>query len=205
VFLGILVPKRMRIMILVQRDSNMKPVVPGENCYVDVSAEAFLADAIAYAVSVYKSAANIKLLPAEERFVRVLDSPSDSDTLDMCSGECGWGKDIGAAGATFRRFMRTGGAAIIGRLVLGLGAPVVVFAVRKFTDGNDGAGLGPLQDYVTVDFCKDESTMAHEIGHACALWHTEGSLMQRFKDGRPATLEKWQVALMRQSPHVTFF
>lgn len=217
VSVGIYLPKRLRIKILVQRFSDMRPVVPAENCEyanmnVNISTEANLTDAINYAATVFKSEANVTLIPEDGAFVRILDEPSTRDTLYVCSDACGWAEDIWGSGGKFRLMMMTASVVANGRRVLGFGSAVVVFAVRKFTDDpkTKGAGLGPLQDYTAVDFCSGDSTMAHEIGHACNLFHEAGTLMQRdddtlHKNPRPSNLRKYQVMLLRASRHVTFF
>jgi hypothetical protein len=89
--------------------------------------------------------------------------------------------------------------------VLGYGAPVIGFAVRKFEPSTSaGCSVGPLADYVTVDFARaDASTLAHEIGHACNLSHTEAGLMKGSAP-RDAHLSDWQKIKFRASRHVTY-
>jgi len=226
---GIYVPKQMRVSIIVQLDELGQPFLPPPGS--ELSVEGFLADAIAYMVSVYKTEAHVNVIPADETFIHILGGGS-SPTLDVRCKGWGWVEDFGAPGQSFRRFMeKIGSASSNGRRLIGYGAPVIAFAVRSFTDGNEGCSLGPLQDYVTVDFSKPASyskpasVLAHELGHACGLLHDEDSpvtllqmpisgfnteaakptLMKKYSDGRPATLTDWQVAWVRISRHVSFF
>jgi hypothetical protein len=112
---------------------------------------------------------------------------------------------------------KMGSASSNGRRFIGYGAPVIAFAVRSFKDGNEGCSLGPLQDYVTVDFSKPASVLAHELGHACGLLHDEDwplstyqsggmiTLMKKYSNDRPASLTRAQKAWVRASRHVSFF
>jgi predicted Zn-dependent protease len=83
------------------------------------------------------------------------------------------------------------------------------FAVRRFKTQNDGCSLGPLTDYVTVAFKESITrTLAHELGHACNLWHYDDpdNLMTPGRSGGVGySLSRVQKALVRMSRHVTYF
>ncbi|WP_320826147.1 hypothetical protein, partial [Reinekea sp.] len=68
---------------------------------------------------------------------------------------------------------------------------------------NKGCSLGPFTDYVTVEG-KDPICLAHEVSHACGLWHTGGrdNLANHICGG--TTLKGWQVEIVRSSRHVTY-
>lgn len=88
--------------------------------------------------------------------------------------------------------------------------PLTVFIVEDI-EGKSGCSLGPLADYVTVDlsglvdrgrFGHPPWALAHEIGHACNLWHYGDNLMRPHPEGRKDYLKRWQRALFRASGHV---
>ena len=67
--------------------------------------------------------------------------------------------------------------------------------------GSDGG----FADYVTVDFAKGaNSTLAHELAHACNLTHTDEGLMGP-PAGRTPHLSPWQITKLRMSRHVVYF
>jgi predicted Zn-dependent protease len=79
-----------------------------------------------------------------------------------------------------------------------------------------GCSLGPLTDYITVMFRRedasvvDHSTLAHELGHACSLSHVDGGNNLMNPHPEPAnraqrrSLTRAQIALLRASRHVTY-
>jgi hypothetical protein len=91
------------------------------------------------------------------------------------------------------------------------GAPeaiaVSVFIVAGVA-GKQGCSFGPLTDYVTVDpdGVANPTLMAHEIGHACNLWHwgPKSQLMYKHHDRGDAV--RWlQKNFFRSSRHVTYW
>ncbi len=89
------------------------------------------------------------------------------------------------------------------RRLLGRGRPVYLFVVQQ-VKGVEGCSLGPLADYVVVGASSSGTTMAHDIAHACGLWHvkSDANLMRHIlsKNG----LTRLQVAMLTTSEHVTF-
>lgn len=90
------------------------------------------------------------------------------------------------------------------RRLLFLGRPVYLFVIQQ-VKGMSGCSLGPLADYVVVGADCGGMTMAHEIAHACGLWHVghEANLMKHIHsaDG----LSRLQAVLLSTSEHVTPF
>jgi hypothetical protein len=68
--------------------------------------------------------------------------------------------------------------------------------------------LGALTDYVTLDpvGAKNVSTLAHEIAHACGLWHQQAksNLMWR-TFSRGDEIKWWQKNIFRSSRHITYW
>ena len=84
---------------------------------------------------------------------------------------------------------------------------VTAFVVIDIT-GAIGCSLGPLSDYITLSHAgaKNNSTLAHEIAHACGLWHVKerSNLVYRYTS-RGNTVNWWQKNLFRGSRHVTYW
>ena len=91
--------------------------------------------------------------------------------------------------------------------LVGYGAPLTVFVVRSMSTHN-GCSLGPAADYVTVEAKTLRGTrrlLAHEVAHACGLWHTKNPANLMFPRGPGEELTHMQAAVLRTSRHVTHF
>ncbi len=85
--------------------------------------------------------------------------------------------------------------------------PVTVFVVVKIK-GASGCSLGPMSDYVTLDRfgAKQTSVLAHELAHACGLWHVnEKANILYPNDKRGDEVKWWQKNIFRSSRHVTYW
>lgn len=114
-------------------------------------------------------------------------------------------EDLAPKGSLIARAMQRSDRYGLWRRLVGLGAPVSTLLVDSVQGGGLlGCSLGPLVDYVTVE-ATDPRCLAHELGHACNLWHVEkkGNLMNPHCGG--SQLHRWQVALLRMSRHVSYF
>jgi hypothetical protein len=237
--LGILPEKRMKLLVVIQRQENGGSVATVEEALLLLQA----------AIDTYKDQANVRILPAgyfkyasafqdtptaSNPYVMTEANMSASDTLDVCCGGCAFGDNFKTVGPSFQQKMTLdcfGGNA---SALIGYGAPVCAFAVRKFTDEDDpgwGCSLGPIVDYVTVDVHDaavaganagdphafgSALSLAHEVGHACNLTHqdaaflpwggdvSDGNLMHHKPTHRGPSLTRWQVATLRTSRHVTY-
>ena len=222
--LGIRLEKRLRLCVLIQRDDKgiLVPRDINNNPYKDsagnpVSPEAYVLKAVDFAAKVFKDQANVKIIPAGDSFVGIFASTSNTDTLDVCCDKCAGYKDLWTVGSAFELLMMSGNFDGNWHRMLGFGAPICAFAVRGFSDGKTGCSLGPLADYVTVDFRDRTSdplmtTLAHEIGHACNLEHLytdQTNLMSPTSKGdtqlgQRKKLRSWQIRDIRASRHVTY-
>ena len=198
--------------------------------------------AIAFAAAVFKDQANVKIISAndtDDDYIRIAKESSDDDTLVVGCKADGWKEDIGPTGDKFRTLMSEycGGE---WRRIIGYAAPICAFAVKRFADCDPtnpsvgctaGCGVGPTTDYVTVNFYNKDnnnidpttgkpkvldstySTLGHEMGHACNLWHEEDSsnlmhgsyTLLTTNPNQRRELTRWQKASIRASRHVTFF
>ena len=141
--------------------------------------------------------------------------PSTGQTLDVNCGPAAFRDDFWPVGTAFELKMNN---LFWGNLrrITGIGAPIYVFAVRRYIGGlSAGCSLALWTNYVTVQFNGGQPVTgtAHEVGHACNLWvHTTAppALPSNLMRGDvpavpPATLEDGQVILLRASSHCTFF
>jgi len=212
--LGIMPEKRLKLCVIIQLDESGNPV----------ASDAQVMTYLQMAIDVFKSEPNVRVLPlgpfvyssafqdtpkASDDYYTTMTSPSSAKTLDVNCGGQGLADDLGPAGSRFNYEM--GRYCFWGnfRRLIGYGSPIAAFTVRRFTGGDIGCSMGPLADYVLVDFsARSPRTLPHEMGHACNLWHESdaSNLMTKTSDGGTGTnLSRWQKALLRSSRHVTYF
>ena len=134
--------------------------------------------------------------------ITTVDDPSPASALNVHCDDGAWQEDFGPAGAYFRRHA----ASTDSGTWLGYGAPVTVYIVRDISN-KGGCSLGFLADYVTLEATMlplaRHRLLAHEVGHACGLWHSKDKENLMYPIGPGRRLARWQVALLRNSRHVT--
>jgi hypothetical protein len=161
--LGIMPEKKMKLLVIIQNDSQREPVVKNINViYRDIQ----------YLINTFRAEMNIRVLPTDlfmyqsaftsnnnslENFVKTDDSVSSDRTLDVCCDSCAAGDDLTSIGSSFNLMMARLGFTTNARRLIGYGAPIIAFAVRSYTDGKAGCSIGPLSDYVTVKFNETQS------------------------------------------------
>jgi hypothetical protein len=208
--IGIRPEKKLRLMVIVQADENGSAV----------TSAAAVRPFVQYLIDTFYDQANVRVIPAkpfaytsafadkptaDDSYVTVLTEKSEPGTLDVRSDLDSWTADLGVTGAGFQWKMIRHNFFGNGRRLIGLGAPVCAFAVRKFHDNHTGSSLGPLTDYVMMDFAGQTQVLAHETGHACNLWHVSDPanlMIPHNPHGRE--LGNVQRALVRASRHVTY-
>jgi hypothetical protein len=223
-FFGIMLPKKMYVQVRILRDEVGRAVLADEGSSTDEQEadRGQIQRAIDHFKDVLDSQVNTEMVAVGDDEVVTLDVASPTAALDVACGFDAIGEDQGEAGDFFRRHLAKRGTS----WALGYGAPVTVFVVRN-VEGKRGCSLGPITDYITVDVSgfeddpdgaddvdpgKPPSTLAHEVGHACGLWHPVellekplGNLMLASRRGRGKILDLRQRAIFRNSRHVTFF
>ena len=179
--------KKLRIKIFVLQDPRDKPVVsPAE-----------LDAAVEYAKRSFKKNFNTRLLPhnKNQSFAEVLQKEPPNEVLYT----------KGSIGALSEEFKIAG--SFFASNLSGAFYPITAFIVLDI-DHASGCSLGPITDYVTLDpgGVKNISTLAHEIAHACGLWHQgdkSNLLWRTFKRGDE--VKWWQKNIFRSSRHVTYW
>ena len=179
--------KKLRVKILILQDPQGDPVV----LPTDLDA------AIGYAKRSFKKNFNTRLLPHKsgQQFPEVLQKNAPKEVLYT----------KGSIGALVKEFAITGG--FFASNLSGSFYPVTAFVVLNI-DHASGCSLGPLTDYITLDpgGAKNDSTMAHELAHACGLWHlrSKSNLLWR-TFSRGDQVKWWQRNIFRGSRHVTYW
>lgn len=145
-------------------------------------------------------------LPEKDQWVRTMSKPAAKRILEVDCNLKAFFQDFGMSGYNYQtlilaNFFETGL-----RRITGYGSPVTVIVVKEIR-GFAGCSIGWLSDYVTVE-SRHLFTTAHELGHACNLFHREDedNLMHP-RSGRQEVinLTDWQIAMIRASRHVTLF
>lgn len=188
--LGVTLLKKMRVCVIILRDEKGTPL----------ATEADLQPAIDSAKQIYLDAANVKLIV--ER-IHTLDDPAPGYALDVSCGAGALGEDLWLAGAYFD--LQSSLHCITGTVsrVLGYGGQISVFVVRDIPGSTAGCSLGPLSDYVTVEGATG-ICFAHELAHACGLWHYGPPTNLANGTCAGTELKWWQRVIVRNSRHVTY-
>jgi hypothetical protein len=178
--------KKLRIKIYILQDPQANPVLSP----VDLDT------AIEYAKRSFKKNFNTRLLPHKNKqpFTEVLQKKAPYEALYTKGGISALAEEFKVAGSFFASNL------------IGSFYPVTAFVVLDI-DHASGCSLGPITDYVTLDpdGAKNVSTLAHEIAHACGLWHqqTKSNLLWR-TFSRGDEVKWWQKNIFRSSRHVTY-
>ncbi|TXI56447.1 hypothetical protein [Mycolicibacterium mageritense] len=208
-FFGILIIKHLRLhVIILMREDGTLTVDPG-----------LVGDDIKRVEQIYRQRARIKV----HTTVHTLNTPAAHSALHVDSRVGLLGEDLTEAGMYFQSVIRDTLWSHGTAFTIKVFAPVVAFVVEGVGDSELGCSAGPLADYVCVEgsaFAPPDPileaiqhqtpTLAHEIGHACALPHDTDMtnlMYRRGSDGRSVrgtNLSPFQRAVVRSSPHVTY-
>ncbi|WP_374686808.1 hypothetical protein [Promineifilum sp.] len=184
--------KRLRLRVVVLRDEKGLPLARNED----------VLPAYEEARRILSRMAGVAVEPAGWQVVTAPHGAPKA-ALDVRCTDGAWRDDLGECGAFFRDLM----AKTTAGTLIGYGAPITVFIVRSMSTHN-GCSLGVATDYVTVEAKTLKSTrrlLAHEVGHACGLWHSKNPANLMTPKGPGEELAGWQAAILRTSRHVTFF
>jgi hypothetical protein len=179
--------KRLRIKVFILRteDPSSTPAV------------STVEDMIQYATRSFSKNFNVELLPVRRNgdYAEILAADPPRDALYTIGGPGALKEELKTAGNFFA-------ANLSGAIY-----PVTVFVVRDIK-GADGCSLGPMSDYVTIDHVglKNVSVLAHELAHACGLWHIKHKENLLFTNRtRGDKVKWWQKNVFRSSRHITYW
>jgi len=193
---GILPWNKLRLKVIILRKEDSSPV----------QSASVVEPSIKRMIGIFAQQAKVKVIPSGDVFIKTLDDAAPAAALNVRCDSGAWKEDFGEAGDYFSRNM----AKNTSGLFTGYAAPVTAFIVWDIAN-KCGCSLGPLTDYVTVEYdCVTVTggigtlTLAHEVGHACGLphWWGKGTLME--PGGTSELLKRWQKAILRNSRHVTY-
>jgi hypothetical protein len=187
--LGLLLPKKLRVCIIILSDSTRTPMATPES----------LQPAIESATQIYKDTCNVRFIVSS---VHTVQHPAPEATLEPNCGAGALWDDLWLPGTYYENTANASCFDSAFLRLVGYAAPVVVFVVRSVKD-HLGCSLGPVSDFVTVDG-GNPVCLAHEVAHACGPWHYGGRSNLAYHVCGGTKLERWQAAIVRGSRHVTF-
>ena len=79
-----------------------------------------------------------------------------------------------------------------------------VIFIRDIIEGDDVGCHIPGTDYVIIDQSATGLVLAHEIGHACDLWHVSGKNNLMNHNTADDQVKKWQRCIFRRARFVSF-
>lgn len=225
-FIGIRPEKRLRVCTLLLCDARADPE--------GVAKRKDVVDQLNKAISVFRQA-HVRIICSRPLQIRSgLGDPEVADdswitaycqsggnTTDILNVECngaGYLQDLWLTGPQLQFILDTNCAFGNYRRLIGYGAPVAIFVVKD-VGGDDAGGCGtPAWDYILVEVNAGSTfeagntvgrTIAHELAHACNLFHVSLDKNLMKKDRNSITdnwtdLTVWQEILIRMSRHVTY-
>ncbi len=193
---GFMPAKRIGVEALILKKNN-KPVASASD----------VQDALRLADEVFREQMNVRIVSKRGGVPLMIGEEAPPRNLSVtCYPPKVLASDFSSVSDWFRdhQEQRTSGT------FFGYGQPVTAFIVENVEGDNAGCCPGFLTDYVVIDpgalggSEEQRLTLAHEIGHACGLWHYgSGNLMKHAQSGRTRHLSRFQKSLFRSSGHVT--
>lgn len=195
-------PKKLRIKVLILNEGEQpepEPVPFEDDVVVMTGPVVTVSDvtpSIDYAKRVLKERFNIKLISYGGPIVEVLPDGAPEAALNVGCQADALKDELGEAGDFFA-------SNTVGEF------GITIFIVKDVA-GERGCSLGPVANYVTVDArgitANEKSTLVHELGHACGLWHRpqKSNLMYK-RYNRGDKVKWWQKNIVRSARHVTYW
>jgi hypothetical protein len=189
--------KKMRVHICILRPAGQKELISVAD------AEASLQRA----TQIIKDKFDVKVKTYGTPYAEVIKESPPSEALTVeCSLSGNAGEEISEGGEFFAKYLAGWNA-----IPISLIYPITVFVIQSITHEGDtfrGCSAGVFTDYVVLTpvGMKDDTTLAHEISHACSLLHRDDKnnlLFHGFDRGTSVT--GWQKYWFRSSRHVNFW
>jgi hypothetical protein len=185
-------PKKLRLQIFILSADGNNGLVTQKD----------LIPSVEYAGRVLKDRFGVTLIPYSKNWAEMITEKAPNYALNVHCNWCGYKEEYKDAGEYFAKHLAGWNA-----IPISLSFPITVFIVENIV-GKNGCSFGPLTDYVTLDVkgVAETSTMMHEMGHACNLWHCDikSNLMWPNND-RGDAVKTWQKIWARGSRHITFW
>ena len=173
-----------------------------------ITTEAQILPQIEKAKEIYKRLCNVKIVYAGA-CSPAIDAPSDA--LNVGCDASGFFSDWWVGGSYIEFVSATCASSDGWRRVLGYGAEIIVFYVSDVTPDTPsntvGCSFASTHNYVVVEPTSGLAVVAHEMGHACWLWHVDdpNNLMIKQDQVANPTLTNLQISLVRWSKHCVYF
>jgi hypothetical protein len=185
--------KKMRLRINILTDpATGKPIIQSSNPN--------LIDSIDYAIKTFKDECNVEI--NNNGIYIQPNSPPYNALHPWCDGL--YGQDFGESGS----FFADHGSYGPGPVKIDPTSPIDVYVVINVV-GKTGCSLGPLTNWIVIspEGINNISTLAHEIGHCCSLWHRSylRSNLMFPNASRSNNIKWWQCNLVRSCRHVNYY
>jgi hypothetical protein len=190
-FFGVLPEKKMRVSVIILANEAKEPFAKIDN----------IKDAVDNTIKSYKNAANVRVIIDK---IHTMETAAPIVNLKPSCSSRAAVDDIWTSGTYFEHTANTKCFDTVFQRIIGYAAPVIVYVVEEVKGADIGCSLGPFTDYVTIEGGKPKC-MAHEVAHACGLWHVkkDNNLANHFCS-EDNLLDPWQIAIVRSSRHVTY-
>lgn len=197
-----MVKKKMRIQVIVLRESELQGLVPEQD----------LDAAVNTAKQIFLDKFKVEISAYGKPIVQTLPDVAPAHALDVhCDGAAFKEELFGEAGEYF-----AGKVAGWVAVPISLRFPVTVFVVRSIKD-KLGCSI-PIADYVTLSATPKTpgstvtgvtslTTLAHELAHTCLLMHRDHDKANLLypEHTRGTNVTKWQRWVVRTSRHCTWW
>jgi hypothetical protein len=216
--IGVRPQKKLRICTVILRDERGNPVatVPAVvdliNEAIDIMLRECNVQIVNSAPLQFSSGLSFTPVRADASWVQIDGRPSATALLDSACDQPAFEEDLSDIGSRYQLEGLTNCFFGNWRNVVGLGTPMTVLIVRTITTPTRGFGGCCIwvSNYLTIAASSvgTNRTLAHELGHACNLWHLTDppNLMDVTSPGPgDSILRLWQELLVRASRHVSYF
>jgi len=189
--------KKLRVHVVILHEPGQKPLISEQEAD----------DSIKRAGVIIKDRFNVRVSGFGKPHITTLKEDAPHGALNV---ECSFWGNVKAEGGEGGEFFASHLAGW-NMVPVTFMYPVTVFVIAHVThDGSQwrGCSAGIFTDYVvlTPTGMNDDTTLAHEIGHACSLLHRDSQTNLMYHSyPRGTSITGWQKFWFRTSRHVNFY